>query len=88
MSFDRRWLVLALVVATLFVPLGAGPFSEPDEARYAEISREMLATGDWVTPRLNGIPYFVKPPLLFWLTASSFRSSVRTTSAGLCASTR
>lgn len=44
----------------------------PDEARYAEIPREMLATGDWTTPRLNDLKYFEKPPFQYWLTAVSF----------------
>lgn len=43
----------------------------PDEWRYAEIPREMVATGDWVTPRLNDLKYFEKPPLQYWLTAMS-----------------
>ncbi len=43
----------------------------PDEGRYAEIPREMVATGDWVTPRLNDLKYFDKPPLQYWLTAAS-----------------
>ncbi len=43
----------------------------PDEGRYAEIPREMVATGDWVTPRLNNIKFFEKPPLQYWLTAVS-----------------
>jgi 4-amino-4-deoxy-L-arabinose transferase-like glycosyltransferase len=44
----------------------------PDEGRYAEMAREMLATGDWVTTRLNGIKYFEKPPLQAWMNALSF----------------
>src|SRR6476660_10176518 len=47
---------------------------KPDEGRYAELSREMAVSGDWVTPRLNGIKYFEKPPLHYWLTAASFRA--------------
>lgn len=44
----------------------------PDEGRYAEIPREMTAGGDWVTPRLNGIKYFEKPPLQYWATAVAY----------------
>src|SRR5258706_8427026 len=49
------------------------PLANPDEGRYSEISREMAATGDWVTPRLNGIKYFEKPPLQYWASAVSFK---------------
>ena len=59
----------------LLVPVWIEPsgswLGEPDEARYAEIPREMLATRDFVTPRLNGVPYFEKPPLLYWCNAAS-----------------
>ena len=45
---------------------------KPDEGRYAEVPREMVATGDWLTPRLNGIKYFEKPPMQYWATATAY----------------
>lgn len=72
---DRTLLTLALLLllAGWFGTLALRGLFVPDEGRYAEIPREMLATGDWVTPRLNDLKYFEKPPLQYWLTALSFR---------------
>src|SRR3954465_12538778 len=54
-----------------FGGLGTTPLLDPDEGRYAEIPREMLLRGDFVTPRLNGVLYFEKPPLYYWLNAAA-----------------
>jgi 4-amino-4-deoxy-L-arabinose transferase-like glycosyltransferase len=70
------------VVATLvfvfcvvwFCNLGYRSLVRPDEGRYAEIAREMAVTGDWITPRLNGIKYFEKPPLQYWMTAAAYNA--------------
>jgi 4-amino-4-deoxy-L-arabinose transferase-like glycosyltransferase len=48
------------------------PLVEPDESRYAQIALEMVNTGDYLVPRLQGEPYLDKPPLLYWVTAASF----------------
>src|SRR5690625_479905 len=66
-------ILIALVFAVLwFAALGYRDLNEPDEGRYAEIPREMVVSGDWVTPRLNGFKYFEKPPLQYWATAVSY----------------
>jgi 4-amino-4-deoxy-L-arabinose transferase-like glycosyltransferase len=65
--------VFALAIPlAYFCTLGAFALAEPDEPRYAEIPREMIESGDWVTPRLNYVKYFEKPPLIYWLTAIDF----------------
>jgi 4-amino-4-deoxy-L-arabinose transferase-like glycosyltransferase len=61
---------LPLATAGLAGPV---PLLEPSEARYAEISREMLLSGDWLTPRLNGFKHLHKPPLTYWVTAGSMK---------------
>ncbi len=67
------FVLLALTLGLMVLQTGKTPLFEPDEGRYAEIPREMLATGDFVTPRLNGVLYFEKPPLYYWLVAGSMR---------------
>jgi len=66
-------LLLALLATILwFALLGERDLFEPDEGRYAQIPREMVLSGDWVTPRLHGFKYFEKPPLQYWATATLF----------------
>src|SRR4051794_39726337 len=69
------WPALALLIvlpALLLYPSLGSPLFEPDESRYAEIPREMLARGEWVVPLLQGEPYLDKPPLLYWLVMLSY----------------
>lgn len=67
-------LFLTLVLGSLFfLFLGVRPLFVPDEGRYAEIAREMAATGDYITPYLNGIKYFEKPALFYWLGAIAIK---------------
>ncbi|MCC8190904.1 MAG: phospholipid carrier-dependent glycosyltransferase [Planctomycetes bacterium] len=71
----RTLLVLAALYLAVYVaPLGLRPLFVPDESRYAEIPRAMLADGDWSRPRLAGFRYYEKPPLGYWLTALSLRA--------------
>lgn len=67
------WLPWLLLAAAWFATVPLRPLFDPDEGRYAEIPREMLVSGDWVTPRLNGLKYFEKPPLQYWATATAYR---------------
>jgi 4-amino-4-deoxy-L-arabinose transferase-like glycosyltransferase len=73
MTKKERWQLLTIWFFLGLLPLFMRPLWEPDEARYAEIPREMLALGDWLTPRLNYVLYFEKPPLQYWLSAASMR---------------
>jgi len=66
--------VITLIASLWFCTLlGMRPLSNPDEGRYTEIPREMAVSGDFVTPRLNGVKYFEKPPLVYWLSALTFQ---------------
>ncbi len=65
------WLI-AVFALLWFGTLEHRRLINPDEGRYSEIPREMVASGDWTTPRLNDIKYFYKPPLQYWATAAAF----------------
>lgn len=73
-SVRQVFLLLSVVLSIFFgYEIGNRPFADPDEGRYVEIPREMVATGDYVTPRLNGFKYFEKPPFFYWLQAASIK---------------
>ncbi len=63
---------LSLLAVVWFGNIEFRKLVKPDEGRYAEVPREMVASGDWLTPRLNGIKYFEKPPLQYWATATAY----------------
>ncbi len=72
-----RTLLLAVAIALAlgwFAGLGHRKLVRADESRYGEIPREMVATGNWLTPRLDGFKYFEKPPLQYWATASAYEA--------------
>jgi 4-amino-4-deoxy-L-arabinose transferase-like glycosyltransferase len=75
-------LLVGLVVAVLALAgLGQAPFLDPPEGFHAEIAREMAERAAWITPRLNGVRYFDKPPLPYWLMAASFAAAGPTPAA-------
>ena len=67
----RLWPIAGLCI--LLVLLGVTPWGlwELDEGRYADVASEMLARGDFVTPRVNGVIFLDKPPMVYWVTAAS-----------------
>src|SRR5579862_5436728 len=70
--FDLAFLTFFIGVLFFFL-LGERPLFVPDEGRYAEIAREMAASGDYVTPYLNHIKYFEKPILFYWLGVGAIK---------------
>lgn len=68
---QKSWLTLAALWLLLLVMAALRPLAVPDEGRYGEVGRWMLQSGDWLTPRLNGLPFFHKPPYVYWLEALS-----------------
>jgi 4-amino-4-deoxy-L-arabinose transferase len=67
----QKYLIALIIFyfAIYIIPLGGRPLITPDEYRYAEIPREMIESGDWMTPRLANVRYFEKPVMGYWLNA-------------------
>lgn len=65
-------LFLLAVLLWLLLPSGLRELAIPDEGRYADVARWMVVSGDWLIPRENGLPFFHKPPLLYWMDATLF----------------
>jgi len=67
------WVVLPLAYLIYFFGSGAVGLLGPDEPRYASVAREMARSGDWITSRLWGQPWFEKPVLLYWMSGAAFK---------------
>ena len=84
LSNDSRYRLMPLQQAELFVlcmililwigmTISMRPLSIPDEGRYVGVAWEMVQSDQWLTPALDGLPYFHKPPLFYWITAASLK---------------
>lgn len=73
--------MLSLIAALLLFRLGAVPLLGPDEPRYARVAAEMHRSRDWVTPRLQGVPWLEKPALYYWMAGRAFDALGETESA-------
>ena len=69
----QKWGLPALTLFTFFFLLGSRSLNEPDEGRYSEIAREMIETGNWLVPHFWYLPHLDKPPMAYWLVASSMK---------------
>lgn len=67
------FFVVILYIIVYFSPLAIRPMISPDEPRYAEIAREMIDSGDWITARLDGVRYLEKPVMGFWCIAAAMK---------------
>jgi 4-amino-4-deoxy-L-arabinose transferase len=68
-KFNSLWLLFSVLLFSLFWQLGIWGVTESSEARYAEIPREMIETGNWTLPQYLQILHFDKPLMTYWITA-------------------
>lgn len=68
--FRSSKLMLWCISIWLIACTGIRHLSIPDEGRYGDISRAMFQSGDWLIPRINGLPFLHKPPLLHWISSA------------------
>src|SRR5262249_29154913 len=74
-SNQGGWIVIAVAALAFLANIGSPPRLMDDvDAVQAQIARNMLASGDWVTARLNGVAYLEKAPLIYWMMAASYRA--------------
>src|SRR5689334_16314285 len=75
---DSRWGAAGAAALSVFFlyffRLGGTPLLDPDEPVYGQIAREMVRSGNWLTPHLAGRPWFDKPPLFYWASAAAMRA--------------
>lgn len=72
-GFARRAVVPTLLFLWFAATAWLRPLAVPDEGRYLSVAWEMLASGNWAVPTLDGLPFFHKPPLFYWLAAAAMR---------------
>lgn len=73
--FFKDIVLVSIISAVMFLALSfSRPLANPDEGRYSEIPREMAASADYVTPRLNDLQYFYKPPMFYWMQAGAIKA--------------
>jgi len=73
LSNSALWIWAIILIVVWFASAGTRVLITPDEGRYASLALEMMRSGDWVTPRLNGLLYFEKPPMQYWIGALFFK---------------
>ena len=73
LAWPRPAVGWAMAFAWLAFSIGLRPLTLPEEGRYVGVAWEMLRSGDWLVPTLDGLPFFHKPPLFYWITAASMQ---------------